>query len=249
LKENWPSELRSEANVLNKQLGITREQYKALDAEIRQSITPQVGDARSAFTRLIEQRAKVQTTLDLFSRVKRYEERKQALIDEADETETKQTVAAGIPESAAHALSLKVANILTTWNFPGECHVHFDKQASDFVIDGKPRGSRGKGLRAVTHAAVTLALLEYCQEHSLPHPGFIVLDSPLLAYYKPEGDEDFALQGSDLKERFYTYLVEHHGRNSQVIILENQHPPSVVESRLSMTVFTHNPSEGRFGLL
>lgn len=113
-----------------------------------------------------------------------------------------------------------------------------------FVIDGKPRGSRGKGLRAVTHAAVTLALLEYCQEHSLPHPGFIVLDSPLLAYYKPEGDEDFALQGSDLKERFYTYLVEHHGQNSQVIILENQHPPSVVESRLSMTVFTHNPSKG-----
>ena len=243
------SELRSEATVLNNQLSLRREQYATVDAQIRQSIAPLMGDVRATFAALIEQRAKIQTTLDLFSRVKRYEERKLALVDEGAETEAKQTVAAGIPDSASHALSLKVASILRAWNFPGECHVHFDKQTSDFVIDGKPRGSRGKGLRAITHAAVTLALLEYCQEHSLPHPGFIVLDSPLLAYYKPEGDEDLALQGSDLKERFYEYLIQHHGRDSQVIIIENQHPPSSVESNLSMTVFTRNPSEGRFGLL
>lgn len=49
----------------------------------------------------------------------------------------------------------------------------FDKVASDFVIDGKPRGSRGKGLRAITHAAVSVALLEFCQEEELPHPGFL----------------------------------------------------------------------------
>jgi hypothetical protein len=148
------SEPRSEATVLNNQLSLRREQYATLDAEIRQSITPLVGDVRTTFTALIEQRAKIQTTLE-FSRVKRYEERKLVLIDEGDETEAKQTVAAGIPDSASHALSLKVASILRAWNFPGECHVHFDKQASDFVIDGKPRGSRGKGLRAMTHAAVT----------------------------------------------------------------------------------------------
>jgi hypothetical protein len=70
---------------------------------------------------------------------------------------SKQAIAAGIPDSAAHALSLKVASILKAWNFPGECHVHYDKQASDFVIDGRPRASRGKGLRAISHAAVNRA--------------------------------------------------------------------------------------------
>jgi hypothetical protein len=150
------SEPRSGATVLNNQLSLRREQYATFDAEIHQSITPLVGDVRTTFRALIEQRAKIQTTLE-FSRVKRYEERKLVLIDEGDETE-----AAGIPDSASHALSLKVGSILRAWNFPGECHVHFDKQTSDFVIDGKPRGSRGKGLRAMTHAAVTLALLEYC---------------------------------------------------------------------------------------
>ena len=78
----------------------------------------------------------------------------------------------------------------------------FDKETTDFVIDGKPRGSRGKGLRAITHAAVTIALLEYCLENDLPHLGFVVLDSPLLAYFKPEGDEDRQLQGTKFKREF-----------------------------------------------
>jgi hypothetical protein len=64
-----------------------------------------------------------------------------------------------------------------------------------------------------------------------------------------EGDDDLALKGTDLKERFYKYLVDHHGRESQVIIIENQHPPENVIGRLAMTVFTGNPSDGRFGLL
>jgi hypothetical protein len=149
----------------------------------------------------------------------------------------------------AHQFSLKVEQILKAWNFPGECRVHYDKDASDFVIDGKPRGSRGKGLRAITHAAISIALLEYCQEHELPHPGFLLLDSPLLAYFKPEGDEDTALQGTDLKERFYRYLKSHHGDESQVIIIENQHPPDSELAGLNLTVFTRNPTEGRFGLL
>jgi hypothetical protein len=158
-------------------------------------------------------------------------------------------VKAGIPDSVAHALSTKVATILTSWNFPGQCHVYFDKQSTDFVIDGKPRASRGKGLRAITHAAVSIALLEYCQEKGLSHPGFVVLDSPLLAYFKPEGDDDVALKGTDLKERFYEYLVKHHGENSQVLVIENQHPPEHLAGRLAMSVFTGNPEEGRFGLL
>lgn len=243
------NELEAEAERLSDQLRIKIEEYDALDAEIRETVSPEAGDARAAFSALVEEQASVQKAIDFYDRVKKLEERKLALMDEDEEPGSRQQVAFGIPDSVSHALSLKIGVILRAWNFPGDCHVHFDKEMSDFVIDGKPRGSRGKGLRAITHAAVTLGLLEYCQEHSLPHPGFVVLDSPLLAYFKPEGDEELELQGTDLKERFYDYLVRHHGRESQVIIIENQHPPTGIESQLSMTVFTGNPSEGRFGLL
>lgn len=242
-------DLQGERGGLSSQLAETIQEYESLDAEIRETVSPQVGDARGAFATLVEKRASVQKAISLYDRLDKLEQRKKTILEMDDSPEEKKQVAAGIPDSVSHALSLKIETILKAWNFPGECHVHFDKATSDFVIDGKPRGSRGKGLRAITHTAVTLALLEYCQEHSLPHPGFVVLDSPLLAYFQPEGDEDQALQGTDLKERFYKYLIQHHGSDSQVIIIENQHPPAVFEKDLTMTVFTRNPAEGRFGFL
>ena len=223
--------------------------YANVDADIRQTMAPHVEEARAKFTDIIETRSAVRESLALFERLEKLEVRRAGLDEVAAEPAEKAKVAVGFSEVVAHQFSLKVEQILKAWNFPGECRVHYDKDASDFVIDGKPRGSRGKGLRAITHAAVSIALLEYCQEHELPHPGFLLLDSPLLAYFKPEGDEDTALQGTDLKERFYSYLKAHHGDESQVIIIENQHPPDSELEGLSLTVFTRNPAEGRFGLL
>jgi hypothetical protein len=172
------SELREEREGLSSQLAEKLQEYDVLDAEIRETVSPQVGDARATFSSLVDERASVQKAINLYDRLSKLEQRKHALLELDEQPEEKQQVAAGIPDSVSHALSLKIEAILRAWNFPGECHVHFDNATSDFEIDGKPRGSRGKGLRAITHAAVTLGLVEYCQEHTLPHPGFVVLDSP-----------------------------------------------------------------------
>lgn len=58
------------------------------------------------------------------------------------------------------------------------------------MIHGKRRGSQGKGKRAITHAAFTIGLMDFCAAEGRQHPGFVVLDSPpLLAYRAPEGPE------------------------------------------------------------
>jgi ABC-type transporter Mla subunit MlaD len=243
------SDLESEASDLGKTLVEVNGKCDQLDAVIHETVSPQVSDARSSFAMLVEKRASVQRTIDLYTRVEKLEERKLVLQKEDDGASASGRVASGLPDPVAHSISMKISAILKEWNFPGDCHVYFDKERTDFVIDGKPRGSRGKGLRAITHAAITIGLLEYCQENDLPHPGFIVLDSPLLAYFKPEGDDDLLLKGTDLKDRFYQYLINHHSSDSQVIIIENQHPPTSVEELLSLTVFTGNPNEGRLGFL
>jgi hypothetical protein len=36
--------------------------------------------------------------------------------------------------------------------------------------------------RAVLHAAFAFSLLHYCQRHGTPHPGFLVIDSPLTPF-------------------------------------------------------------------
>lgn len=242
-------ELRNESGALENTLSDTNEDFERVSAEIQETVAPNVAEERSSFSKMVELRASVQTALGIFAREESLEVRKRSLEQEDREDEPQESIATGLPDAVAHQFSLKVSSLLREWDFPGDCMVHFDKETTDFVIDGKPRASRGKGLRAITHAAVTISLLEYCQEHDLSHPGFVVLDSPLLAYFKPEGDDDMVLQGTNLKERFYQYLIDHHTEESQVIIIENQHPPDSVLHGLKMTVFTGNPNQGRQGLL
>lgn len=243
-------DLTAESEELSESLKGVEAEYDGLNKEIQESIGPDVIEVRASFSALVEERSSAQKAADLFARHDKLVARKADLVDEDEDPEsTRSEVTSGIPESVAHAFSSKISDILKSWHFPGACHVYYDKKSSDFVIDGKPRSSRGQGLRAITHAAVSIALLEYCQSRGLSHPGFVVLDSPLLAFFEPEGDEDLTLSGTDLKERFYDYLIAHHRQDSQVIIIENQHPPAHIEELVSLTVFTGNPSTDRYGLL
>ncbi|GHH05571.1 AAA family ATPase [Pseudodonghicola xiamenensis] len=244
------ADLTAEAEGLAVDLEIVEADYDTLSKEIQETVGPDVTEVRASFSALVEERSSAQRAADLYVRYDKLVAKRTCLVEDDDSPQTTGSeVATGIPESVAHEFSSTVSEILKAWSFPGECHVYYDKDSSDFVIDGKPRSSRGKGLRAITHAAVNIALLEYCQLNGLSHPGFVVLDSPLLAYFKPEGEEDIALRGTDLKERFYDYLIEHHGQDSQIIIIENQHPPERIADQVALTVFTGNPSTGRFGLL
>lgn len=243
------ADLKSEAISQEHALLSKNDEYEKVNSQIQETIAPTVSEERASFSELIEKRAGAQKALELYARVEKLSERRASFEQDKDEESSTSTIVSGLSDIVTHGFSLRVSQLLKAWQFPGDCLVHFDKESTDFVIDGKPRGSRGKGLRAITHAAVTIALLEYCQENDLPHPGFVVLDSPLLAYFKPEGDDDRQLQGTNLKERFYSYLVDHHSADSQIIIVENQHPPDSVLDRLKMTVFTGNPNEGREGFL
>lgn len=243
------ADLKSEATAQEQELANKNGEYENVNTQIQETVAPTVSEERASFSELVEKRAEVQKGLGLYVREVKLEERRTSLEQDEGEEESSGGIVSGLPDSVAHDFSLRVSKLLKAWDFPGDCLVHFDKESTDFVIDGKPRGSRGKGLRAITHAAVTIALLEYCQETDLPHPGFVVLDSPLLAYFKPEGDEDRLLQGTNLKERFYSYLADHHSTDSQIVIVENQHPPDFLLDRLRMTIFTGNPNEGRQGFL
>lgn len=220
--------------------------YQEVEAELVKIVSPKVTTERVTFDELISKRAEVRVALEYFARLDRLIEQKEELDaqddDDIDQSESRTT----IPTATLDKFSQTVERILSEWHYPNANRVFFDEKAKDFQIAGKPRGSSGKGLRAITHAAVSVALLEFCLEHDLPHPGFLVLDSPLLAYWKPEGDED-DLSGTDLKEKFYEYLLGLKAM-AQIIIIENEHPPEFVEKGGNVIVFTKNPHQGRYGL-
>ena len=90
-----------------------------------------------------------------------------------------------------------------------------------------PRGARGKGLRAIRHAAFTLGLLAHCRSNRTPHPGFVIFDSLLLAYRESDGKED-DLRGTELKEQFYRYLQEL-TEDRQVIVEQAMRRPKATQ--------------------
>ncbi|MBQ0798606.1 MAG: AAA family ATPase [Porticoccaceae bacterium] len=238
-------ELDLEKEALLPELNDLEERYSAVEGKIREAASPNFQNSQREYSALMEKNNEVILGLDIYIRLEKLELRRDGLSN-VGESDVEEIKTAKLSKMTLNGFSKVVENILTEWDFPGSSDVYFDESEKDFVISGKPRGSRGKGLRAITHAAVTIGLMEYCKDNSLPHPGFVVLDSPLLAYYKPEGDDD-SLIGSNLKDKFYSYIIENHA-DSQIIIVENEHPPELYENSINLHIFTKNPQEGRLGL-
>ena len=207
---------------------------------------PAVASERISYKDLVSKRAEIIASVQIFVQMEELERRRKELESADEEGLETQVSRTEIGSSILDAFAQKVQRILSEWHYPNAARVFFDERQRDFQIGGKRRGSTGKGLRAITHAAVSIGLLELCLDEGLPHPGFVVLDSPLLAYSEPEGEDD-DLTGTDLKERFYEYLLGLRA-DVQVIVVENEHPPDFVVERGNVVVFTKNPHRGRYGV-
>ena len=141
----------------------------------------------------------------------------------------------------------EVEGILREWVFPDLGRVTFSEYDDDIIISGQKRASHGKGVRAITHTAFNLGLLRFCKKRSSPHPGFLVVDSPLVVYSQPD-DPDFDPKdkgfSTDVKEAFYKSLSK--SKDLQVVICENDHPPAGLDANV---IHFTKTNEGRYGFI
>lgn len=147
---------------------------------------------------------------------------------------------------ALRKLCDKISLLLNRWEFAEAAVVEFDSKSLDLVISGIQRTSNGKGVRGLLHAAFNIGLLDYCKTNHKPHPGFVVLDSPLttLKETAPTGQKDEDVSES-VQQAFFADLA---GRTDQIIILENKVPSDDLRSQINLIEFTHQITEGRYGL-
>lgn len=238
--------LRREVAAFDRSLPKLEEQLRSVSSEIETMVSPQLARMRASYAELADKRGDVREALTMLRTLQDFEQRR-ALLDRDAQDKIGNLVSDGdLPTTTAEKFAQHVEAVLKAWHFPEADRVFFDPKARDLVIAGKARTARGKGLRAITHAAFTIGLLDYCRAQETPHPGFVVLDSPLLAYRAPEGTED-DLRGTDLNEQFYAYLAAQ-GSDRQTIIVENDDPPKAAKERPQVTMFTRNPHGGRYGL-
>lgn len=239
-------DLQREGSGFDRRLPGVMEELQQLSSQVDGFIAPRLARLRTSYSEFADKRGEVREALALLETVKDMERRRADLEKGQDERAQASVAQGDIPASVAEGFALRVEDILKTWHFPDAGRVFFDPKSRDLVIAGKNRIARGKGLRAITHAAFTLGLLDYCRSNATPHPGFVILDSPLLAYREPDGNED-DLTGTDLKEQFYAYLAAW-PRDRQVIIVENSDPPLAIKAHPQVEMFSRNPYSGRYGL-
>jgi hypothetical protein len=251
------AELAAEQSDLYAQREQITPRLQELNQEI-EAITAPLSGVEVSLTYLISQVSEQQQILDKFHQLNSYRERKQSLLREIPQTPSRKNVVEPVSIDLSTTViddyAQHVLHLLQRWNFPEANRAYFDLSERDLVINGQLRSSNGKGVRAVTHAAMTIGLMEFCQQKGLPHPGFVVLDSPLLAYKSPDEDEededlaeeDRVLAESDVKPRFYDYLSRNL-QDSQVIIMENTPPPSDLGNWSNIIHFTKREGIGRYG--
>lgn len=239
-------DLTSEGANLDRKMPSVVQELDAISASVDDLIAPKLSSLRKSYSNFADKRAEVREALAFYATVQDMERRRGDLAEGAEAEKAGALVGADIPTAVADSFAQMVESILTEWNFPEAGRVHFEAKARDLVISGKSRSAFGKGLRAITHAAFTLGLLAFCRAGQTPHTGFVVLDSPLLAYREPDGKED-DLRGTDLQEKFYAYL-QGLPDDRQVIVVENIDPPTSITSHEQSVMFTKNPHHGRYGL-
>lgn len=159
-----------------------------------------------------------------------------------------------LTNSEAHELSTVVKQVLKAWNYPGADALHFDNTDQDIVVDGKRRRDNGAGVRALLHAAFKVGVLVHSIEKGKPHPGFVILDSPLFAYRPAEEiqhgeltEDELRLRTADVATHFYRHL-ESMAHQAQFIVIENHRSDQAVVVPYNNYQFTRNAAIGRAGL-
>lgn len=239
-------DLESGAARLREQIQAAAQESHDLQDRLREldeQIQPQHGDLKE----LIGKRTDVQNSLSLYEQAANLEQMKVQIADEA-KAETA-TAAMSLGFAALREFSAELSRRLADWGFPEASTVRYDRSEQDMIAGDQLRSAHGKGVRAILHAAFTLGLAQYCFDRDIPHPGFVVLDSPLVTYRPPDPSRQDVTDQETLPEgvvgAFYRDIQARF--DGQVIVMENTDPPEPLNDDSFDVVFTRTPNFGRYG--
>lgn len=210
-------------------------------------IEAQLAPSRSAVRQLTETRREIEKSLDVYDQLDDLRQRLTMLM--AERAEETATVADMLSLAAVDELSREMATLLEEWGFPDSSSVRYDRSEQDVIAGGQLRAAHGKGVRAILHAAFTIGLAQHCASRGLPHPGFVVVDSPLVTYRPPDMSDAVSAEGADalspdLVANFYRSV--HRSVDVQVVVMENTDPPTGLLDGQVDVVFTKS-GHGRYG--
>ena len=221
-------------------------ELNAANDTIKDELRPRFQAVAARIRELTEKQPTFLRALYLYKSIEDFRTLHEMLVMEKPQAPDKDTFP-NLATSETEEFCKEVEGVLREWKFPDLDRVTFSEPDDDIIISGQKRASHGKGVRAITHTAFNLGLLRFCRNRSMPHPGLLIVDSPLVVYrqaddpnFDPE-DKDFS---TDVKEAFYKSLSAAIG--IQVIICENDDPPADLNANI---IHFTGTNEGRYGFI
>ena len=238
------ADITTEATELTRGNQRDTRSYERVVQLIESELQPAEDVSRAEFEELMNVRARLERAEGIIQQIQLLETERDriAAIVPTERRERTPTETTATKTSESSDFCDVVEELLKAWNFPGTGRVTFSEENEDIVIAGQDRKSHGKGIRALAYSGFILSLLRYCRSKGRPHPGFVVLDSPLVAYREPDTAEQ--VTRLDVKGAFFRSLATWK-ENMQIIVFENEDPPSAVLRSIGFTHFSKTNSPGR----
>ncbi|MDI5973519.1 hypothetical protein POF50_029965 [Streptomyces sp. SL13] len=214
------------------------------DREIARIEQEELHPLRDTTAELMTARSKVEHELGLHTQIQTLEDERAGLV--ADDSTGSGTAAGNIPPGIAAEFDRAVARALQSWQVPTDGDVFYEQYTAELSVGDRARAGHGKGMRAILHSAFVVALAETCLAKGHSHPGFVVLDSPLLNYRAPgtrPSDDDHV--PDSVKNSFYQDLLHHF--SGQAVVVENDDPPAQIVEQARAYMFSRDPDGERFG--
>ena len=219
------SDMEHEEESINTAITEAERGLKQIEHDLTEKLKPQSSRADTGLSELIRLKGNVARALDLQVEIANLNQRLQDIESAKKSKKPKINPTGNIGTAKAARFCEAVQETLIAWKYPLKGNVSFDADPRrfDLVLGDQDRGSMGKGYRAITHAAFVIGLMRYCRRENIPHPGFVVLDTPLNPFKGP--DEGASGKVNDeIKHAFYEDLARDVS-GDQFIILENTEPP------------------------
>lgn len=153
---------------------------------------PPLARLRATYSEFADKRARVQHGLSVVRSISSMKRCRAELETASVEGKDASVSDGDLPSAVAEEFAQGVESLLQSWHFPDAQGVYFDLKTRDLMVAGKHPISRGKGLRAITHAAFTIGILDYCRRHATPLPGFVCAGFPLVGATSVRVDKDVA---------------------------------------------------------
>ena len=218
----------------------------AANNTIKDELQPRFQAVTTRIRKLIDKQPVFLRALYLYGRVETFRTLLEELAKEKPQKPDKDAFTK-LSASETEEFCKEVEAVLREWKFPDLDRVTFSESDDDVIISGQVRASHGKGVRAITHTAFNLGLLRFCRKRSMPHPGLLIVDSPLVVYRQaddPNFDPKDKGFSTDVKDAFYRNLSD--AVSIQVIVCENDDPPTDLNANV---IHFTKTNEGRYGFI